>query len=161
MNKQNLSFKPDISGLGWLAICPVAYVVSKLNSVTQQDIITQIFPANSSQWNWALYVFKLLQPPGFWKTFSDWLLWHTLAAPQSSGSSLQSPDDELHNSFISEASTLNTILLLSEWWQFCCLNGYNLFITMIILVWACTENGRKQNSQKSIIYAFGNKKIDR
>jgi hypothetical protein len=27
-----------------------------------------------------------------------------------------------------------------------------------MLLWACTENGRKQNSQKSIIYEFGNKK---
>jgi hypothetical protein len=25
------------------------------------------------------------------------------------------------------------------------------------LVWACTENGRKQNFQTSIIYEFGNK----
>jgi hypothetical protein len=23
------------------------------------------------------------------------------------------------------------------------------------LVWACTENGRKQNSQKSIVYEYG------
>jgi len=30
-----------------------------------------------------------------------------------------------------------------------------------LLVWACTENGRKQNSQKSIIYEFGNNKIER
>jgi len=27
--------------------------------------------------------------------------------------------------------------------------------------WACTENGRKQNSQKSTIYEFGNNKIER
>jgi hypothetical protein len=26
------------------------------------------------------------------------------------------------------------------------------------LVWTCTENGRKQNSEKSIVYEFGNKK---
>jgi hypothetical protein len=25
------------------------------------------------------------------------------------------------------------------------------------LVWTCTENGRKQNSQKSIVYEFGNR----
>jgi len=24
-----------------------------------------------------------------------------------------------------------------------------------MLVWTCTENGRKQNSQKSIVYEFG------
>ena len=29
------------------------------------------------------------------------------------------------------------------------------------LVWACTENGRKQNSQKSIIYEFGNNEAER
>ena len=29
-----------------------------------------------------------------------------------------------------------------------------------MLVWACTENGRKQNSQKGIIYEFGNNKIE-
>jgi len=27
------------------------------------------------------------------------------------------------------------------------------------LVWACTENGRKGNSQKGIIYEFGNKRL--
>jgi hypothetical protein len=27
------------------------------------------------------------------------------------------------------------------------------------MVWACTENGRKQNSQKGIIYEFGNKRL--
>ena len=31
----------------------------------------------------------------------------------------------------------------------------------IMLVWTCTENGRKQKSQKSIIYEFWNKKIER
>ena len=30
-----------------------------------------------------------------------------------------------------------------------------------MLVWTCTENGRKQNTQKGIIYEFGNKKIER
>jgi len=30
-----------------------------------------------------------------------------------------------------------------------------------MLVWACTENGRKQNSQKGIIYEFGNNKNER
>ena len=30
-----------------------------------------------------------------------------------------------------------------------------------MLVWAFTKNGRKQNSQKGIIYEFGNKKIER
>ena len=30
-------------------------------------------------------------------------------------------------------------------------------VKQITLVWACTENGRKQNSQKSILYEFGNK----
>jgi len=30
-----------------------------------------------------------------------------------------------------------------------------------MLVWTCTENGRKQNSQKSIIYEFGNNKAER
>jgi hypothetical protein len=29
------------------------------------------------------------------------------------------------------------------------------------LVWACTGNGRKYDSQKSIIYEFGNNKIER
>jgi hypothetical protein len=28
----------------------------------------------------------------------------------------------------------------------------------IVLVWGCTENERKQNSQKSTVYEFGNKK---
>jgi hypothetical protein len=31
----------------------------------------------------------------------------------------------------------------------------------IVLVWGCTENGRKYNSQKSITYEFGNNKIER
>ena len=31
----------------------------------------------------------------------------------------------------------------------------------ITLVWIYTENGRKQNSQKHIIYEFGNNKIER
>ena len=31
----------------------------------------------------------------------------------------------------------------------------------ITLVWACTENGRKYNSQKSNIYEFGNDKIEK
>jgi len=30
-----------------------------------------------------------------------------------------------------------------------------------MLVWACTEKGRKQNSQKGIIYEFGNNKTER
>jgi hypothetical protein len=30
-----------------------------------------------------------------------------------------------------------------------------------LLVWACTENRRKQNYQKSIIYEFGNNKAER
>jgi hypothetical protein len=34
-------------------------------------------------------------------------------------------------------------------------------ITEVTLVWACIENGRKQNSQKSIIYEFGNNKAER
>jgi hypothetical protein len=29
----------------------------------------------------------------------------------------------------------------------------------VMLVWACRENGRKQNSQKGIIYKFGKKKL--
>ena len=29
-----------------------------------------------------------------------------------------------------------------------------------MLVWACTDNGRKQNSQKGIIYESGNNKIE-
>ena len=31
----------------------------------------------------------------------------------------------------------------------------------ITLDWACTENGRKQNSQKCVKYEFGNKKAER
>jgi hypothetical protein len=31
----------------------------------------------------------------------------------------------------------------------------------IVLVWGCTENGRKQNSLKSIIYEFVNNKAER
>ena len=31
----------------------------------------------------------------------------------------------------------------------------------ITLVWASTENGRKQNSQKSILYEFGNNKAEK
>ena len=31
----------------------------------------------------------------------------------------------------------------------------------IMLVWACTENGRKQNSQQSSMYKFGNKESER
>jgi hypothetical protein len=34
-------------------------------------------------------------------------------------------------------------------------------VKKITLVWTCTENGRKQNSKKSIIYEFGNNKIER
>jgi undecaprenyl pyrophosphate synthase len=34
-------------------------------------------------------------------------------------------------------------------------------VKKITLVWTYTENGRKQNSQKSIIYEFGNNKIER
>ena len=34
-------------------------------------------------------------------------------------------------------------------------------IKQITLVWACKENGRKQNSQKSIIYEFVNNKAER
>ena len=30
-----------------------------------------------------------------------------------------------------------------------------------MLVWACTESGRKQKSQKNIIHEFGNNKTDR
>jgi hypothetical protein len=30
-----------------------------------------------------------------------------------------------------------------------------------LLVWACTENGRKQNFQKSIVHEFGNNKTKR
>ena len=30
-----------------------------------------------------------------------------------------------------------------------------------MLVWACTKNGRKQNSQRSITYEFGNNKAER
>jgi len=30
-----------------------------------------------------------------------------------------------------------------------------------MLVWACTENGRKQNPQKGIMYEFWNNKIER
>jgi len=30
-----------------------------------------------------------------------------------------------------------------------------------MLVWACTENGRKYDSQKGIVYEFGNNKIER
>ena len=29
-----------------------------------------------------------------------------------------------------------------------------------MLVWACSENGRKQNSQKSIKYEFGNNRAE-
>ena len=31
----------------------------------------------------------------------------------------------------------------------------------ITLVWACTENGRQQTSQKNIIYEFGSNKAER
>ena len=30
-----------------------------------------------------------------------------------------------------------------------------------MLVWACTVNGRKQNSQKIVMYEFGNNKAER
>jgi hypothetical protein len=30
-----------------------------------------------------------------------------------------------------------------------------------MLVWVCTENGRKWNSQKILIYEFGNNKAER
>ena len=33
-------------------------------------------------------------------------------------------------------------------------------VKQITLVWTCTENVRKQNSRKSIIYEFGNNKIE-
>ena len=34
-------------------------------------------------------------------------------------------------------------------------------VKQIMLVWAGTENGRKQNSQKSIIYELGNNKTEK
>ena len=34
-------------------------------------------------------------------------------------------------------------------------------IELYVLVWTCTESGRKQNSEKGIIYGFGNNKIER
>ena len=34
-------------------------------------------------------------------------------------------------------------------------------VKKIMLVWACTENGKKQNSLKDIIYEFGNNKTER
>jgi hypothetical protein len=34
-------------------------------------------------------------------------------------------------------------------------------VKWIMLVWACTENGRKQNSQKGSIYEFGNNEAER
>jgi hypothetical protein len=34
-------------------------------------------------------------------------------------------------------------------------------VKYIMLVWVYTENGRKQNSQKSIIYKFGSNKAGR
>jgi hypothetical protein len=34
-------------------------------------------------------------------------------------------------------------------------------VTYITLVWACTESGRKWNSQNSIIYEYGNNKTER
>ena len=34
-------------------------------------------------------------------------------------------------------------------------------VKYITLVWACTENGRKWNSQKGIVYEFENNKIER
>jgi hypothetical protein len=42
-------------------------------------------------------------------------------------------------------------------------NDYNRdnTVTLTALVWAFTENGRKQNSQKRIIYEFGNSKVER
>ena len=34
-------------------------------------------------------------------------------------------------------------------------------VKYITLVWACTENGKKWSSQKSIIYEFGNNEAER
>ena len=34
-------------------------------------------------------------------------------------------------------------------------------VKQITLVWACTENGGKENSQKSIVYEFGNNEAER
>ena len=34
-------------------------------------------------------------------------------------------------------------------------------IKLITLIWACIEDGRKQNSHKSIIYEFGNSEDER
>ena len=34
-------------------------------------------------------------------------------------------------------------------------------VKQITLVWACTENGRQQTSQKSIIYKFRSNKAER
>jgi hypothetical protein len=39
-------------------------------------------------------------------------------------------------------------------------NSGNKVINSMV-VWACTENGRKLNSQKSIIYEFENNKTER
>jgi hypothetical protein len=33
-------------------------------------------------------------------------------------------------------------------------------VKYVTLVWACTENGRKWNSLKSIVYEFGNYKAE-
>jgi len=34
-------------------------------------------------------------------------------------------------------------------------------VKKITLVWACTEDGRKENFQKGIVYEFGNNSIER
>jgi len=34
-------------------------------------------------------------------------------------------------------------------------------VKLIMLVWACTENGRKYNSPPNIIYEFGNNEAER
>jgi hypothetical protein len=34
-------------------------------------------------------------------------------------------------------------------------------VKLITLVWACTENGRKYNSQENIIYEFGSNRAER
>ena len=38
---------------------------------------------------------------------------------------------------------------------------YNSRVKQITLVWAHTENGRKQNFQKSTIYEYGNNEAER
>ena len=55
----------------------------------------------------------------------------------------------------------NSTLRIKEQEKCLTLNEHDDDDDDITLVWTCTKNGRKYNSQKSIIYEFGKNKNER